>query len=97
MIRAFKDVIGNGFVGKTELISAARDLTNFSKAKLDKTYTRYVGSDPAKHIWDFKVGDRGTHNYFLHPNSTALDPKPVVQDDLLRVNQADIKEDVSDE
>ena len=97
MIRAFKEVIGNGFVGKTELISAARDLTNFSKTKLDKTYTRYVGSDPAKHIWDFKVGDRGTHNYFLHPNSTALDPKPVVQDDLLRVNQADIKEDVSDE
>ena len=97
MIRAFKEVIGNGFVGKTELFSAARDLTNFSKTKLEKIYMRYVGADPAKHIWDFKVGERGLQSFFLHPNSTALDPKSVDQDDSISFNQDDIMEGVSDE
>jgi hypothetical protein len=94
MILAFKEVIGNGFVGKTELISAARGLTKFSKIKLEKIFTRYSGSDPAKHIWDFTVGEKGLHKYFLHPHSTALDPHPVAQDDLVEGDQDYIMDNV---
>jgi hypothetical protein len=97
MIRAIKDVIGNGFNGKTSLINESHALTKISKTKLEKIYMRYVGSDPAKHIWDFKVGERGLQSFFLHPNSTALDPKSVHQDDSIPFNQDDIMEGVSDE
>ena len=97
MIRAFKEVIGNGFVGKTELIAAARTVSKCSKIQLDNIYKLYAGSDPTKHIWDFTVGERGTHKYFLHSHSTALDPKPMIQDDLVEVDQDEIMEDVTDE
>ncbi len=97
MILAFQEVIGNGFVGKTELISAARSLTKFSKIKLEKIFTRYSGSDPAKHIWDFTVGEKGLHKYFLHPHSTALDPHPVAQDDLVEGDQDYIMDNMAGE
>lgn len=97
MIRAFKEVIGNGFIGKTELINAARAASKCSKKHLENIYMRYVGSDPTKHIWNFTVGERGTHKYFLHPHSTALDPKPTVQDDFVEVDLDDNMEDVTDE
>ena len=97
MIRAFKEVIGSGFIGKTELIAAARTVSKCSKIQLDNIYKLYVGSDPTKHIWDFTVGDRGTHKYFLHPHSTVLDPKPTVQDDFVDVEQDENLEEVTDE
>ena len=97
IILAFQEVIGNGFVGKTELISAARSLTKFSKIKLEKIFTRYSGSDPAKHIWDFTVGEKGLHKYFLHPHSTALDPHPVAQDDLVEGDQDYIMDNMAGE
>ncbi len=97
MIRAFKEVIGKGFIGKTELINAARVASKCSKKHLENIYMRYVGSDPTKHIWDFTLGERGTHKYFLHPNSTALDPKPMVQEDFVEVDHDEIMEDVTDE
>ena len=97
MILAFKEVIGNAFVGKTELISAARGLTKFSKIKLEKIFTRYSGSDPAKHIWDFTVGEKGLHKYFLHPHSTALDSHPVAEVDLVEGDQGYIMDNLTDE
>lgn len=97
MIRAIKEVIGSGFVGKTNLINQAHALTNDSKSKLEKIYLRYVGSDPTKHIWDFTVGERNLQSFFLHPNSTALDPKPMVEDDLVAVDQDDNLEEATDE
>ena len=97
MIRAFKEVIGNGFIGKTELINAARAASKCSKKHLENIYMRYLGSDPTKHIWNFTVGERGTHKYFLHPHSTALDPKPTVQDDFVEVDLDDNIEDMTNE
>ena len=97
MIRAIKEVIGSGFVGKTNLINEAHALTKDSKSKLEKIYLRYVGSDPTKHIWDFTVGERNLQSFFLHPNSTALDPKPMVEDDLVAVDQDDNLEEATDE
>ena len=97
MIRAFKEVIGSGFIGKTELINAARLASKCSKKHIEDIYKLYVGSDPTKHIWDFTVGDRGTHKYFLHPHSTVLDPKPTVQDDFVDVDQDENLEEVTDE
>ena len=97
MIRAFKEVIGNGFIGKTELINAARAASKCSKKHLENIYMRYLGSDPTKHIWNFTVGERGTHKYFLHPHSTAHDPKPTVQNDLVEAVLDDNLEEVTDE
>jgi hypothetical protein len=101
MIRAIKEVIGSGFDGKTNLINEAHALTKDSKSKLEKIYLRYVGSDPTKHIWGFTVGERNLQSFFLHPNSTALDPKPtlksVVQDELISLGHEDIMDDDSDD
>jgi hypothetical protein len=62
---------------------------------------RYVGSDPTKHIWDFTVGERNLQSFFLHPNSTALDPKTasksVAQDDSIALDHEDIMDDESDD
>ena len=101
MIRAIKEVIGSGFDGKTNLINEAHAMTKDSKSKLEKIYLRYVGSDPTKHIWGFTVGERNLQRFFLHPNSTALDPKPtlksVVQDELISLGHEDIIDDDSDD
>ena len=101
MIRAIKEVIGSGFNGKTNLINEAYALTKDSKSKLEKIYLRYVGSDPTKHIWGFTVGERNLQSFFLHPNSTALDPKPasksVAQDDSISLDHEDIMDDEPDD
>ncbi len=101
MIRAIKEVIGSGFDGKTNLINEAHALTKDSKSKLEKIYLRYVGSDPTKHIWDFTVGERNLQSFFLHPNSTALDPKTasksLAQDDSISLDHDDIMDDESDD
>lgn len=101
MIRAIKEVIGSGFNGKTDLINEAYALTKDSKSKLEKIYLRYVGSDPTKHIWGFTVGERNLQSFFLHPNSTALDPKPasksVAQDDSISLDHEDIMDDEPDD
>ncbi len=101
MIRAIKEVIGSGFDGKTNLINKAHALTKDSKSKLEKIFTRYVGSDPTKYIWDFTVGERNLQSYFLHPNSTALDPKPAsksaAQDDSISLDHEDIMDDQPDD
>jgi hypothetical protein len=77
MIRAFQEVIDDGCIGKTPLIEAVRKLTSFSKAKVEAAHHRYCGSDPSKHHWDFTLGDRGAHHYFLLETETA----DVVDDD----------------
>ena len=101
MIRAIKEVIGSGFNGKTDLINEAYALTKDSKSKLEKIYLRYVGSDPTKHIWDFTVGERNLQSFFLHPNSTAIDPKTasksVAQDDSISLDHEDIMDDEPDD
>jgi len=103
MIRAIKEVIGSGFNGKTELINKAHAMTKDSKSKLEKILIRYAGSDPTKHIWDFTVGERNLQSFFLHPNSTALDPKSksfptsVAQDDSISFDHEEILDDESDD
>ncbi len=65
IIRAFKDVIGSGVTGKTELINSVRAITGFSRAKLATAHDSYCGSDPQRHHWNFKLVGRGLHEYFL--------------------------------
>ncbi len=74
MIRAFKEVIGSGFTGKTELIDRVKRNTQFSKAKVEQVHDRYCGASPEKHHWDFTLGGKGTHRYHLiHDELEAVD------------------------
>lgn len=72
MIRGFCEAIGNGCIGKTPLIEAVRKLTQFSKNKVETAHDRYCGSDPSKHHWNFNVGERGAHHYYLLETETAV-------------------------
>lgn len=65
IIRAFKEVIGSGVSGKIELINSVRAITGFSRAKLATAHDRYCGSDPKRHHWNYNLGGRGSHDYFL--------------------------------
>lgn len=65
IIRAFKEVIGSGVTGKTELINSVRAITGFSRAKLATAHDSYCGSDPQRHHWNYNLGGRGSHDYFL--------------------------------
>jgi hypothetical protein len=99
MIRAFTEIIGSGFSGKTNLIKKAHSLTNDSKLKLELILVRYLGSDPSKHFWDFKLGERGLQHFFLLPSTTHLDSKneakPMIQDHTFSFTHADILDDES--
>lgn len=65
IIRAFKEVIGSGVSGKTELMESVRTITQFSRKKLSDAHDRYCGSDPKRHHWNFKVVGRGLQVYSL--------------------------------
>ena len=99
MIRAFTEVIGSGYSGKTNLINKVHSLTNDSKLKLERILVRYLGSDPSKHFWDFKLGERGLQHFFLLPSTTHLDSKneakPMIQDHTISFTHEDILDDES--
>lgn len=55
----------DGSMKKMELVKAVMETTGESRRDVMATLDRYTGDDPKRHLWNFKVGDRGAKSYKL--------------------------------
>lgn len=73
-IRAYL-ISGHGHVGEDKMIRALARDGDISRTTAKRILTKYTGSDPDKHLWDFHKGDRGKREYYLL-NANRSTPAP---------------------
>jgi hypothetical protein len=58
-------IFQHGHLGQEKILAAVTNMANVSRATVQRILNRYTGSDPAKHKWNYKRGDRGVRMFYL--------------------------------
>jgi hypothetical protein len=54
-----------GHFGQEKIVKAVVNMSGASRATVRRILDRQTGTDPAKHLWCFRKGDRGVRIYYL--------------------------------
>jgi hypothetical protein len=66
-------IFQHGHLGQEKIVKAVVTMSRASRATIRRILDRHTGTDPAKHLWNFRRGDRGVQMYYLL--TPASDPE----------------------